>query len=301
MDPHLPPATPAVELRGVCLRFGQVEALHDVTISVPRGRSVAVIGANGSGKSTLLGVISGLLTPQEGEVRVLGEPVPRAQAHVAHVLQSTQVRAEVPLTVREAVRMGTFATLGLVGRGGAPARARVRAAMERLAIADLADRQLPELSGGQRQRVFVAQGLVQEAELLLLDEPVAGLDPPTQEVIARVIRDERAAGRTVITTTHDVGAAATHDLVLLIATEVVAFGRPDEVLVPGLLARGFGGHLHVLGDGTMVLDDPAHHGAVLGHRTRAEWHTHADGSAHVHDLADTAHAHTPPAARPGDR
>ena len=287
MDPSR--TQPAVELTGVCLRFGAVEALHDVTLTIPRGRSVAVIGPNGSGKSTLLGVISGLLTPQEGTVRVLGTSVTRAQDRVAHVLQSTQVRAEVPLTVREAVRMGTYATLGLVGRGGAVTRARVEAALTRLGIDGLADRQLPELSGGQRQRVFVAQGLVQDAEVLLLDEPVAGLDPPTQEVISRVIRDERAAGRTVITTTHDVGAAATNDLVLLLSTEVVAYGPPAEVLVPELLSRGFGGHLHVLEDGTMVLDDPAHHGAVVGHLTRDDWHavphpeagvrTHADGDA----------------------
>ena len=266
-------AGPAVDLDGVCLRFGAIEALHDVTLTVPRGASLAVIGPNGSGKSTLLGVLSGLHVPQEGTVRVLGQPVPRARARVAHVLQSTHVRAEVPLTVREAVRMGTYATLGLVGRGGGAARGRVQHALERLGVADLADRQLPELSGGQRQRVFVAQGLVQEADLLLLDEPVAGLDPPTQDVIARVVRDERAAGRTVITTTHDVGAAATNDLVLLLSTEVVAYGPPQEVLVPELLGRGFGGHLHVLEDGTMVLDDPAHHGAVVGHRTRADWHT----------------------------
>jgi ABC-type Mn2+/Zn2+ transport system ATPase subunit len=274
----------AVELTGVCLRFGAVEALHDVTLSVPRGRSVAVIGPNGSGKSTLLGVISGLLTPQEGTVRVLGTSVTRAQDRVAHVLQSTQVRAEVPLTVREAVRMGTYATLGLVGRGGAGTRARVEAALTRLGIDGLADRQLPELSGGQRQRVFVAQGLVQDAEVLLLDEPVAGLDPPTQEVISRVIRDERAAGRTVITTTHDVGAAATNDLVLLLSTEVVAYGPPAEVLVPELLSRGFGGHLHVLEDGTMVLDDPAHHGAVVGHLTRDDWHAdpHQEAGARTH-------------------
>ena len=271
--------SPAVELDGVCLRFGAVEALHDVSLTVPRGTSVAVIGPNGSGKSTLLGVISGLLTPQEGTVRVLGRSVPRARHHVAHVLQSTQVRAEVPLTVREAVRMGTYATLGLVGRGGAAARTRVERALERLGIADLAERQLPELSGGQRQRVFVAQGLVQEADVLLLDEPVAGLDPPTQEIVARVIHDERAAGRTVITTTHDVGAAASHDRVLLLSTAVVAYGRPSEVLVPELLRRGFGGHLHVLGDGTMVLDDPIHHGAVVGHLTQADWHPPAPTDA----------------------
>jgi ABC-type Mn2+/Zn2+ transport system ATPase subunit len=239
---------------------------------VPAGVTVAVIGPNGSGKSTLLGVISGLLDPDEGEVSVLGRSPERVRHRIAHVLQSTRVRAEVPLTVREAVGMGTYATLGLFRRAGRGTRREVERALGRLGISDLADRQLPELSGGQRQRVFVAQGLVQGADVLLLDEPVAGLDPPTQDTIARVIREERHAGRTVITTTHDVGAAAAADLVLLLATEVVAFGPPQEVLVPELLGRAFGGHLHVLGDGTVVLDDPSHHGAIGQHRTHAELH-----------------------------
>ncbi len=251
----------AIELDCVCVRYGTVEALHDATLRIPRGVSVAVIGPNGSGKSTLLSVLSGLVPIASGMARVLGETVPVGHGRVAHVLQDTTVRPEVPMTVAETIRLGTYAELGLLRRASAALRERVNVAAERLEISDLMQRQLPELSGGQRQRVMIAQGLVQDAALLLLDEPVAGLDVTSQRIILEVIREERDRGRTVITTTHDIGAAASADLVVLVATDIVAAGTPEEVLTPEHLSRAFGGHLHVLTDGTLVLDDPAHHGA----------------------------------------
>ena len=251
--------TPAVELDCVCVRYGSVEALHDATLSIPRGVSVAIIGPNGSGKSTLLGVLSGLVPISSGTARVLGRPVPVRHGQVAHVLQDTTVRPEVPMTVAETVRLGTYAELGLLRRPSAATRARVESAIDRLRIRDLLDRQLPELSGGQRQRVLIAQGLVQDADLLLLDEPVAGLDVTSQRIILEVIAEERDRGRTIITTTHDIGSATRADLVVLVATDVVAAGTPEEVLTPEHLSRAFGGHLHVLPDGTLVLDEPAHH------------------------------------------
>jgi ABC-type Mn2+/Zn2+ transport system ATPase subunit len=249
----------AVELDCVCVRYGSVEALHDVSLRIPRGVSVAVIGPNGSGKSTLLGVLSGLVPVTSGGARVLGEPVPARHGRVAHVLQDTTVRPEVPMTVNETIRLGTYAELGLLRRPSAATRERVRTAVERLQIGDLLQRQLPELSGGQRQRVMIAQGLVQDAGLLLLDEPVAGLDVTSQRIILEVIAEERDRGRTIITTTHDIGSAAKADLVVLVATDVVAAGTPEEVLTPAHLSRALGGHLHVLPDGTLVLDEPAHH------------------------------------------
>ncbi len=272
---------PAVELDCVCVRYGTVEALHDVTLRIPRGVSVAVIGPNGSGKSTLLGVLSGLVPITSGVARVLDEVVPAGHGRVAHVLQHTTVRPEVPMTVAETIRLGTYAELGLLRRASAATRERMRIAVERLRIADLLQRQLPELSGGQRQRVMIAQGLVQDADLLLLDEPVAGLDVTSQRIILDVITEERDRGRTVITTTHDIGAAAEADLVILVATDVVAAGTPAEVLTPEQLSRAFGGHLHVLPDGTLVLDEPAHHGTPPAPDVSTLDHRH-DHGAHEH-------------------
>lgn len=249
----------AVRLDAACVRYDEREALHDVTLTLPAGAVTAIIGPNGSGKSSLLGLLSGLVRPSSGTVEVLGAPVGRRTARVAHVLQTTHVDASVPITVVEAVRMGAYARRGLVGRLTREDRARVRDAMERLAITDLADRQLTELSGGQRQRVHVAQGLAQGADVLLLDEPISGLDLVSQQVIADVVLDERDAGRTVVLTTHDVGTASHADVVVLLATAVVAAGPPTEVLTQQHLADAYGEHAHVLEDGTIVLDEPHHH------------------------------------------
>jgi ABC-type Mn2+/Zn2+ transport system ATPase subunit len=259
-DSPVPASVPAVEFDRVCVNYGVIEALHDATLTIPHGTSVAIIGPNGSGKSTLLGLVSGLVQPSSGTVRVFQGNVSRSRRRIAHVLQSTSVHTEVPMTVVETIRLGTYASLGLLRLGGRRQRTRITEAARRLRIEDLLQRQLPELSGGQRQRVFLAQGLVQDADILLLDEPIAGLDLPSQEIISNVIREERGRGRTVIMTTHDVGSAATADMVVLVATDVIAAGTPHEVLTPDNLSTAFGGHLHLLPDGTLVLDDPAHHG-----------------------------------------
>ena len=149
------------------------------------------------------------------------------------MLQTTDVDRTLPVTVRETVTMARYALRGRFGRLRAADRAAVDAALERMDVADLAGRQLHELSGGQRQRVLVAQGLAQQADLLLLDEPVTGLDVVSRELILEAVAAERAAGRTVVVSTHDLDDARRADVVMLLANRVVAFGPPDEVLTDG--------------------------------------------------------------------
>lgn len=251
---------PAVAVEQLTVRYGDIVALSEATFTVPRATIMAIIGPNGSGKSTLLSAISGLVAPASGRVMVHGERVQGARKDVAHVLQSTIANEAVPLTVLETVRMGRYGQLGAIR----PLRKRdhvaVDEALERMQISSLRTRQLQELSGGQRQRVYVAQGLAQHADVLLLDEPVTGLDVVTQERITDVIREERAAGRTVLFTTHDIGTARLADKTALVATSLIAAGPPGEVLTPRHLADAYGGHLHVLDDGTLVLDEPDRHG-----------------------------------------
>ncbi len=232
------------------MRFGDAAALSDVDMSAPAGSSVAVIGPNGSGKSTLLGALSGAIEPTSGQVTVTG----RAPALV---LQSTDVDRSLPITVRETVSLARYPTLGLFGRFSQRDRQRVTEAMERLAIDDLESRQLHDLSGGQRQRVLVAQGLAQETGVLLLDEPVNGLDVVSQSIILDVIDEEVAAGRTVVVTTHDLNDARRCDQVLLLDTSAIAFGPPEEVLTEHHLRRAFGGRFIRVGD-ELLLDDPHH-------------------------------------------
>jgi ABC-type Mn2+/Zn2+ transport system ATPase subunit len=250
---------PAVVCRGLTVTYGGHVAVRDLDLELPAGRVTAIIGPNGSGKSSLLGTMSGLIPPSAGSVEVLGRPPTDGRRRVAHVLQTTTANAAVPLTVRETVRMGAYGRRGWFGRLAADDRAAVDAAITRLRVDDLAARQLMELSGGQRQRAYVAQGLAQRADLLLLDEPITGLDLVTQEVIADVVASEAAAGRTVVLTTHDVGTAGLADLVVLLNTDLVACGPPEVVLRPDVLARAYGAHAHILEDGTLVLDESHHH------------------------------------------
>lgn len=256
----------AIRLDDVTVIRGDTIAIRNVTLDIAAGALVAVIGPNGSGKSTLLAVISGLLAPQRGQVTVLGAPPPTRHAQIAHVLQTNITNPSLPLTVMETVRMGRYARSGAFRPLKATDRATVDEALDRMAIRDQANRQLNELSGGQRQRAYVAQGLAQRADVLLLDEPTTGLDLVTQERISKVIDEERTAGRTIVQTTHDVGTARHADHVVLIATHVIAVGPPSQVLVPEHLADAYGGHVHLLDDGTVVLDDPHHHGAPAQQR-----------------------------------
>jgi ABC-type Mn2+/Zn2+ transport system ATPase subunit len=255
----LAPPTMAVSCQHLTLTYGGHTAVRDLTLEIPAAAVTAVIGPNGSGKTSLLSVLSGLLEPASGSLTVLGARQQDVRRRVAHVLQTTSANAAVPLTVAETVRMGAYGRHGWFGRLTREDREAIEAAIDRLQLRDIVSRQLIELSGGQRQRAYVAQGLAQRADLLLLDEPITGLDLVTQEVIGEVVTGEAAAGRTVVLTTHDVGTAGLADHVVLLNTELVASGPPDEVLRPEVLARAYGQHAHVLGDGTLVIDEAHHH------------------------------------------
>lgn len=238
---------PVVRIRDLLVRHDSVVALERFSLDVDAGTSVAVIGPNGSGKSTLLRTVAGLQSPTRGSVEVDGE--------IAIVLQTTTVNEALPLTVRDAVRMARYAHRGPFGRLRAEDHAAVERALDRLGVSDLAHRQLDALSGGQRQRVLVAQGLAQEADVVLLDEPVAGLDLTSKGRILDVVEEEHAQGRTVLMSTHDLDEARACQLVVLLATELVAAGTPAEVLVEENLRKAFGGRVHRLPDGELLVDD----------------------------------------------
>ena len=242
-------------------------AIAASTFRIPAGVITAVIGPNGSGKSTLLNLLAGLLAPIAGTLEV-------SRDAIAYVLQAVHVNETLPISVREVVTMGRYASRGLMGRMEAADRAAVQRAMEALGITDLAGRSLHELSGGQRQRVFVAQGLAQDHELLLLDEPLMGLDLVSTGAIERVILDQRRERRTVVLTTHDVSQALAADWAILMAGRVLAVGPPLEALSPENLALAYGIKVIQAPDGRFVVDDPAH-AAGPGR------HVHLDRSLHL--------------------
>lgn len=245
-----------VDAEDLVLSHGHTVALTASSFTLPHPSVTAVIGPNGSGKSTLLHAIAGILGVRAGRLEVLGGPPEGSWRHTTYVMQTIAVAPGTPITVREVVAMGRFPATGWFRPFTAADRARVARAMEQLEITDLADRHLGELSGGQRQRVLVAQGIAQDHELVLLDEPLTGLDIPSARTIDRIIHSERDKGHSVILTTHDLDEARAADRVLLLAGRVVASGTPDEVLTRRNLEVAYGlGALHE--SGHEFIDDPA--------------------------------------------
>jgi len=263
------------EFTGVSVRYGDVVALDTTTTTFRRGTSVALVGANGSGKSTVLRLLAGLLDPTTGSV----ERLPGVDA--AFIAQQHEHHDWMPLPVDEVIRMGCYRARGLLGRVTRADRTEIRDVAERLEVADLLRRPFSDLSGGQRQRVLVAQALIGAPRLLLLDEPITGLDLPSQEAILSIIDAEVAAGSTVVFSTHHLEEAKRAGRVMLLAGCVIADGAPDEVLRPEHLATAFGGRLLRIGGEALLVDDHGH------------GHSHDLGDAHNHDDVGHRHLHQP--------
>jgi manganese/zinc/iron transport system ATP- binding protein len=219
--------------RGVCVRYGRLTALRDITLEIPCGSSTAILGRNGAGKSTLLRSILGWQKLAQGEIRIGDAHPEHARPRLAYVPQRHAVDWDFPITVRGVVEQGRYPSLGLFRRRGHDDRARVDRALEELGISDLAGRQIRMLSGGQQQRVFLARALAQGGDIFLLDEPFAGLDLFGTEELTHILRAWEAQGRTVLAAVHDIEIARTcFTRGVLLDTVLVASGPIAGVLSP---------------------------------------------------------------------
>lgn len=236
----------AVEAKDLELRYGSHLVMKPSSFTVPMGAVTALIGPNGAGKSTLLHAMVGLKDPAGGEITVMGSAPQKARKRVSYVLQSKHVNQSLPLTVTQVVAMGRYPNRGMIRPFRIDDRARIKEAMERMGITHLANRHLTELSGGQRQRVFMAQGIAQDHLVMLLDEPLTGLDVISAEAVDRIMHEEKEHGCAVIVCTHDLGEAGTADHVLLLGDKRVLSGPPSEVLTNDNLLAAFGlGLMHL--------------------------------------------------------
>ncbi|HXF61199.1 MAG TPA: metal ABC transporter ATP-binding protein [Caldilineaceae bacterium] len=239
-------SAPTLALHGVSVFYDGRLALEDITFQVQQGEQVAVVGPNGAGKSTLFNVVAGILKPQQGSVRIYGSG-PRGHTCVSYVPQRNRIDWRFPVTVADVVLMGRIGKIGLLRRAKRQDWEQVEAALAQVEMLPLAHRQIGELSGGQQQRVFLARALAQEAELVLLDEPLSGLDLPSQEAILRILAQLRGQGITLLVATHDLSQAAEQfDRMMLLNRRIIAYGPPGEVLTPEHLTRAYGGQMHVV-------------------------------------------------------
>jgi manganese transport system ATP-binding protein len=239
---------PVVAVERLVVSYGPTRALEGVDLTIEPGLVHGLIGMNGSGKSTLFKALMGLVRPSSGTVALFGADPreARRRGRVAYAPQDEDVDDAFPVSVRDVVSMGRYGRLGPTRRLRAEDRRAVDAALERCELTALADRQIGALSGGQRKRAFVARGLAQEAELLLLDEPFAGVDKRSEATITALLRSLAAEGRTILVSTHDlVAVPALCDELALLNRRVVAQGPPDETLRPGPLGEAFGGFVPV--------------------------------------------------------
>jgi ABC-type Mn2+/Zn2+ transport system ATPase subunit len=256
--PHQPD-TPALTLDKVSVRYpgSNQDALTHVSLHVERGRRIAIVGPNGAGKSTLFNLIVGTVRPTAGTIQIYGHQ-PAGHICIGYVPQRNQIDWKFPVTVTEVVMMGRVGKIGLFRWPRKRDWELVHHCLARVKATHLANKQIGELSGGQQQRIFIARALAQEAELLLLDEPLTGLDTPSQEAIFTILDSLRPDGVTVLVATHDLSlAAARFDHILLLNRQVVTYGPAATALTAPHLLAAYGGHMHLLqnnGD-TLVLAD----------------------------------------------
>lgn len=248
---------PAVALTGLTVRYRGTAALDSLSCTIFQGEQLAVVGPNGAGKSTLFKVLAGLVAPDTGEVRFFGGRAAPAST-VAYLPQRSAVDWRFPANVADVVMMGRTGRVGLFRRPGARDRALVAEALELVKLSHLAGRQIGELSGGQQQRVFLARALAQEARILLMDEPLNGLDVGSQDLLFQLMDDLREREVTILTALHDLQLAARHfDRVMLLNRRLVGIGPAAEVFAPARLVEAYGGHLHlaVTREGVLTVAD----------------------------------------------
>ena len=263
-------------------------AIHDVNFSLNGGTVCALVGVNGSGKSTLFNAIMGIVRPQTGEIRLSGLLASQAvkKNGVAYVPQSENIDWQFPILVRDVVMQGRYGHMGFMRIAHRSDHKIVQAAMERLGVHQLAERQIGELSGGQKKRVFLARAFAQESRIILLDEPFTGVDVKTEHAIMELLQELRHEGYLILVSTHNLGTVPDYcNEVVMINRTVIAAGDTATVYTHENLEKTFGGILkHISIDGqaapseavTIVTDDerPAvflggrHHPANYGEGKR---------------------------------
>ncbi|MEN3026345.1 MAG: metal ABC transporter ATP-binding protein [Chlorobiota bacterium] len=256
----------AVECHDVTVLYGRRVALWGITASIPAGRLTAVVGPNGAGKSTFLKALVALVPLQRGSVHVFGMLPKQARSVVSYMPQRESVDWDFPLTVLDVVLMGRYGRLGLFRRPTPQDYGRAWEALRTVGMEAYAHRHLSELSGGQQQRVFLARALAQDAQLYLMDEPFAGVDAATEELLLQSLKELRAQGKTVVVVHHDLHVVASFfEWIILLNLRLVAAGWVAEVLTDRYLREAYGGRAEILSE---VVQRVAHAREALRHKGR---------------------------------
>ena len=260
-EPHEPGL--ALHVEDLTVSYDDRPALWDIDLNIPPGVMAGVVGPNGAGKSTLLKAVLGLVPLSAGHVRLFGYPYRNQRRRVGYVPQRSSVDWDFPTTAVDVVTMGLYGKLGWLRWPGRRERDLALRALDEVGMEALADRQISELSGGQQQRVFIARALVQQPDILLLDEPMAGVDATTERSIIDILGRLRSEGRTIIVVHHDLQTVQRYfDWLVMLNVRVIAAGPLDAVYTPRNLRRTYGGQVALLDAGGEATDESAHANAT---------------------------------------
>lgn len=241
----------ALSVDDLTVAYHRKPVIWDIEFQIPKGKLVGVVGPNGAGKSTLLKAIMDLIPRASGRVEVFGEPYEQSRGRVGYVPQRESVDWDFPIDALDVVTMGLYRRLGWCLPVRRRHREAAREALGRVGIADLADRQISQLSGGQQQRTFLARALVQDADLYLMDEPLAAVDAATEATIVDLLKQMQRDGKTAVVIHHDLQTVADYfDHVVLLNMRVVAAGRTEDVFTNENLQKTYGGRLTLLEEAT---------------------------------------------------
>ena len=220
--------TPAIELTKINANYGDISVLQNINFSTEKGEHIAVVGPNGAGKSTLLKIIAGVIKPESGQIKIFGKK-PDRHVCIAYIDQLLEANQLFPLTVEAVVSMGRMSNKRFPSRDRNEDKQIVTEALEYVSLYHLRNRHFNELSRGQRQRMFIARGLAQQAEVMLLDEPFTGLDLKSNDNLHQII-DSLRGKKTLLIATHDLEVANKTTKILLLNKKMLAFGKPETVL-----------------------------------------------------------------------
>ena len=258
---HSPDAP--LSIHDMTVAYHRKPVLWDVDLDVPEGKLIAIVGPNGAGKSTLIKAALDLIPRASGRVLVYGKTYRKNRSRVGYVPQRESVDWDFPVSALDVVTMGRYGRIGWFMPVRRKHREAAREALDRVGIADLAHRQISQLSGGQQQRTFLARALVQEADLYLMDEPFAAVDAATERAIVTILKDLRAAGKTVLVVHHDLQTVEEYfDHVILMNMRIVAHGPVSTTFTPENLRKTYGGKLTVLAEAAEAMRRAIDEGAA---------------------------------------
>ncbi|NUN64551.1 metal ABC transporter ATP-binding protein [Pseudanabaena biceps] len=231
-----------LEVQNLSVQYREVSALEDISFQIHSGSIVGLIGANGAGKSTLLKAMLKLITVQTGQVFYRGKPLKQQRQKVAYLPQRSQIDWDYPVTVWNVVMMSRIHHTNWWGKHSRRSQEIVQEALERVELYELRDRPIKHLSGGQQQRVFLARALAQQADVLLLDEPMAAVDKKTEALMWQIYAELKQENKTLLISCHEWGDTLDrYDQLLLLNHRLVASGTPRQVLTSKNIQSAYGG------------------------------------------------------------